>query len=414
MGAIAKVPANTIPKLDRYLAKGIGHDDYSYPLVKELCDGGFFIESGVNEREAVEDILHQEQESRVGIMLLVHEDCNFRCNYCYENHKLGRMSSDVIEGLKALVSRQAEFYKGVSINWFGGEPLLSLDIIKELSWSFMDSCQKRYIPYNSSITTNGFLLKPAVVDELLDCQVTHFQVTLDGPQPYHDERRPLQNGHGTYQQIISNLTEMKQRSGDFTVRIRINFDQLLVTEIEKWLEEEISPLLGNDPRFHLMFFAVQQWGGDNDNNVEVCDYDVADSAIRHFDTHSLEAGFSDAVVKEVLRPHGLVCYASRESMIIVGADGTIYKCSVHFSDPRNQVGHLTSNGELLLDSERWRLWVDPDGIDKSDCSNCHIFPVCQSKRCPYAAINENKPICAMSREKFENAVRLIAGGGRGD
>jgi uncharacterized protein len=324
------------------------------------------------------------------------------------------MSSDVAQGLKTLVGRQAEFYRGVSVNWFGGEPLLALDLIKELSQSFMDDCQRRAIPYSSSITTNGFLLKPATVDELLSCQVKYFQVTLDGPQPYHDIRRPLRNGQGTYRQITENLTQMKQRSDAFTVRIRINFDKHLVPEIEQWLDEEISPLFGNDPRFHLMFFAVQQWGGSNDKAVDVCEYDIADHAISRFDACSLAMGFSDAMVKEVLRPHGLVCYASRESMIIVGADGTIYKCSVHFSDPRNRVGQLTADGELHLDTQKWQLWVNPEGIDKSECSNCRIFPICQGRRCPYAAFNEKRPTCAMSREKFERAVLLIANPGNRD
>jgi uncharacterized protein len=157
-----------------------------------------------------------------------------------------------------------------------------------------------------------------------------------------------------------------------------------------------------------MFFAVQRWGGDNDDAVDVCEFDIADSAINQFNARSLTTGFSDTAVKEMLKPHGLVCYASRESMIIVGADGTIYKCSVHFSDPRNRVGKMTAAGELQLDHELWRLWVNQEDIDKSDCANCRIFPICQGKRCPYAALNEKKPLCAMSKEKFENAVRLIA------
>ncbi len=408
MGAVAKVPSARIPELDLYLKKGMDETALSHPPLKELCDQGFFVESVVDERTVVEDLLHQERESRFGLMILPHEDCNFRCQYCYEKHDRGRMAPDVVKGLKNLISIKAGGYRGISVNWFGGEPLLANDIILDLSNSFIDVCKRRGIPYSSSITTNGFLLNPLVVDGLLSSEVKHFQITIDGPQPYHDLRRPLRNGQGTYRQIIANLTHMKNRADNFTVRIRINFDKALVPQIERWLGEEIAPLLGNDPRFHLMFFAAQKWGGPNDGSVEVCDNEMAESAIRTFDARSLSMGFSDAMVKEVLRPHGLVCYASRESMIIVGADGTIYKCSVHFSDSRNCVGKLAPDGSINLDRPRWQLWVNPEGIDTSSCANCRIFPICQSRRCPYSAMNEGKPTCAVSAKHFEHAIRLIA------
>jgi uncharacterized protein len=41
------------------------------------------------------------------LIVLPTEQCNFRCVYCYEDFSVGRMSSEVISGLKTLLSYRA-------------------------------------------------------------------------------------------------------------------------------------------------------------------------------------------------------------------------------------------------------------------------------------------------------------------
>ena len=65
------------------------------------------------------DVLH--------LILLPTEACNFRCTYCYEDFRLGRMSEDVVRGVEALLSRRAEGLARLEISWFGGEPLAAGD-----------------------------------------------------------------------------------------------------------------------------------------------------------------------------------------------------------------------------------------------------------------------------------------------
>lgn len=42
---------------------------------------------------------NQSQE----LILFPTEQCNFRCTYCYEDFKLGRMSNGTVNGIKALI-----------------------------------------------------------------------------------------------------------------------------------------------------------------------------------------------------------------------------------------------------------------------------------------------------------------------
>ncbi|HEY0232414.1 MAG TPA: radical SAM protein, partial [Dokdonella sp.] len=60
------------------------------------------------------------------------EKCNFRCTYCYEDFKIGRMQAPVVRGLKRLISNRAPSLRRLSLSWFGGEPLLAKPVVLEV------------------------------------------------------------------------------------------------------------------------------------------------------------------------------------------------------------------------------------------------------------------------------------------
>lgn len=67
------------------------------------------------------------------LIILPTEACNFRCVYCYETFKYNRIKAGVIEGIKNLISIRIPDLKYLHISWFGGEPLLTLDVIENIS-----------------------------------------------------------------------------------------------------------------------------------------------------------------------------------------------------------------------------------------------------------------------------------------
>src|SRR5215211_2329775 len=67
------------------------------------------------------------------LIVLPTEQCNFRCTYCYEDFSIGRMSSEVIQGVKRLIDRRLPSLKSLSVSWFGGEPLLGRAIVEDIS-----------------------------------------------------------------------------------------------------------------------------------------------------------------------------------------------------------------------------------------------------------------------------------------
>lgn len=418
MGAVARVPSNLASELSDVLRPGFDkyrdgspavefeEPDDSRPELRELCRSGFFVPSSLEERRVVTDLITRERESGFGMIILPHENCNFRCVYCYESFERGKMKGDVVEGLKLFAARKADEVRCLSASWFGGEPLLARDVIYELSESFMQSCDAAGGHYQASITSNGYFLTPDVLARLLDCHVRQFQITLDGPEAVHDAVRKLAGGGGTYQRVVANLEAMRDSEADFGVRVRVNFSNSTLASMEDFLVE-LTERLGCDPRFSLDFHPVGLWGGPNDSVMDVCDADSAEVIKVGLIDKALSHGFSDTVLKESLMPHGSICYAGKESSIVVGSDGTVYKCTVAFHDPRNHVGRITGEGELVVDPALWNLWTKLDGKADGKCGTCSFSPACQSRACPLVAIHQEEPPCPVSPAGFESMVRLV-------
>jgi len=407
MGAIARIPLQHSKDIEKFIQQGIKEHDITYRTVRELCEGGFFVLSDLDEPKLVSKILDHERESGLSMIIMPHENCNFRCVYCYEQFQRGKMKRDIVAGLKTLVAKKVKESKSLAVCWFGGEPLLARDVVYELSDSFIDSCNQYDIPYTSSIITNGYLLSPPVVSSLLQRKVNRIQVTLDGYKAIHDSMRKLSGNGKTYDTILNNLKQMCNRNEEFVIRIRVNFNDDSISLMDQFLSE-LSSLFASDSRFVLNFKPIGKWGGPNDSTLNVCNSEFAGLAKLQLIERSLKFGFSDQIIKECLMSHGNTCYASKESTFVVRSDGVICKCTLALEDPRNHVGKLTEQGQLLIDQSLWNLWTKLDGKDISGCVSCSFNPSCESRMCPLTAMDRKKPPCPMTRTEYESMVKLVA------
>src|SRR5438034_1340131 len=90
------------------------------------------------------------------LILLPTEKCNFRCTYCYEDFAIGRMSPVTIQSVTRLIDRRVADLSLLHISWFGGEPLIALPIIEEISNHIVKVTKyTNGLHYVGDITTNG-------------------------------------------------------------------------------------------------------------------------------------------------------------------------------------------------------------------------------------------------------------------
>ncbi len=150
------------------------------------------------------------------LVLEVAQDCNLRCTYCYaEAGTYGATPCLLAPGTARQAARHLLDYSGdqehVTLIFFGGEPLLNMPAIRAATSEAISYGGKLGKEVHFSITTNGTLLNPEIVEFLHDNRIS-VAVSMDGPRHIHDRNRPDEKGNGTYQEIVSRLAVLLEDS----------------------------------------------------------------------------------------------------------------------------------------------------------------------------------------------------------
>lgn len=165
--------------------------------------------------------INRYTSNSLGLTIAPTLGCNFRCSYCFELNKQGsRMSTEIQQAIVKYVKKR-DFITDLSVTWYGGEPLLCMDIIEHLTKEFL-SLGKRY---NADIVTNGYLLSIDVFRQLQKLKVYTIQITLDGLAETHNKRRPHANTNNSFEQIINNLDTIIPIKENTDISIRVNIDK---------------------------------------------------------------------------------------------------------------------------------------------------------------------------------------------
>lgn len=375
-------------------------------LAKYLYERGYLVSKDTNEYRRFQ-LMAGQQQYRSDIMeliLLASEDCNFRCTYCYEDFPRGTMEPPVRQAIKRYVENRASGLKQLGIKWFGGEPLYGFKAIEDLGPFFVEIADKYSLDFASHMTTNGYLLTPDIADKLLAWKITDFQITLDGMAEQHDARRPTRDGCKTFETIHANLQSMQKRKDQFGVTIRVNFDQEnhgLLEPLLKLLEKDFS----GDERFTLRFHTINKWGGPNDDNLTVCGVNEARTATSQLQKSALDKNLRIGTLQESTKPGQHVCYAARPYNFIIGADGTLMKCTIVLgSEDYNIVGKIKDEGEMDLDLDRFALWTEPAFEGDSTCQKCYMVPSCQGMYCPWIRIEKDTQPCPSTKRNIRREL----------
>lgn len=336
------------------------------------------------------------------LVIMPHENCNFRCVYCYEKFEKNKMAPEVEAGLIAMVEERLSQgrHKVFTVSWFGGEPLLATDVIERLSIRFRELCERYGVFYVASITTNGYLLDDETLDMLLRNRVKSFQISLDGIEEYHDQQRLLKGGQPTYKRIVENLERMSRHSEPFRTIVRMNVGPENLKHVESHIAQ-MKQRLGHDPRFSLYFHNIGHWGGENDDQVEICEENMAVKLINQ----TMDYEMNGVLAADLLRPNE-ACYAASPTSFVIGTDGMVYKCTIALYDERNHVGQLHPDGSMELSDELMELWTG-SGLKDEGCKQCFFAPSCHGDSCPWVRIDAGRRPCPSIKSKVREVVTLM-------
>ncbi|MFA6808767.1 MAG: 4Fe-4S cluster-binding domain-containing protein [Eubacteriales bacterium] len=134
-------------------------------------------------------------------MLIITENCNLKCRYCYEHDKT--KNDMTFETAKEIIDKefgnQSEYTKG-EIELFGGEAFLNFKLIKQIYDYVMNNFPN--VDFIFTNTTNGTLICGEIQKWLYERRNKFFcTLSLDGTPEMHDMNRPYANNKGSFDSI---------------------------------------------------------------------------------------------------------------------------------------------------------------------------------------------------------------------
>jgi uncharacterized protein len=339
--------------------------------------------------------------------------CNMACSYCGQEHRKGRIAAERARRMtdRVLAAIRNPGTSEVRVVWFGGEPLLALRVIREMSAEFVAAAREHRTRYSATVVTNGSLLTRrnlAVLHD--DCRVSWAEITLDGPEEIHDRRRLRRNGAPSFRHITTLLSSMLA-AGSFPrlgVGIRVNIDHENSDHIPDLLTDLAMQGLAH-PRVGLKLARVHSWGNDV-TQVELGARSYAEREASWLRT-AVRLGFQVPLMPAA--PVAMTCTATTRNAEVVDADGGVFSCTEHPLVPRDmEAGRLTTTEELAATARRpggrFDGWYGEVAEGRWPCSTCPILPLCGGS-CP-KLWSEEMPPCPSAKFNWPARLALIAAG----
>ena len=148
------------------------------------------------------------------LCLHVAHDCNLRCKYCFGDTggfqgERCLMSAEV--GKKAIdfVIKNSAERKNIEIDYFGGEPLMNFDVVKEITDYAKKEGEKHGKNFRFTITTNGILLNDEI-KEYINENMSNVVLSIDGRKETNDRVRYRVDGSGSYDTIVPKFKDLAE------------------------------------------------------------------------------------------------------------------------------------------------------------------------------------------------------------
>lgn len=323
------------------------------------------------EREEMYSLVARtnQRSEKFSATVVLNLDCNLACPYCYEDNFRGKhyMSPATANLLvETIIREQINQGRSVKLQFYGGEPLLSMAMIHEIAGPLHAAAQVGAGSFSFTLTTNGTLLTRQTVEELLPLGLSGAVLTLDGPAEIHDQQRPYVSGKGSFATIVANIKETfdlldLQIGGNFSRENYRQFPWMLDHLLAVGIEPEKLGMVQFAPISPKSGITV---GADSHSSCAYGNELWVTEATIFLRGETLKRGFAS------FKPTMAACVIEFENNLVINYDGTLYKCPAFMGWPELSVGTLESGIKDYSVSHNLAVWQN------DECLDCAYLPLC--------------------------------------
>ena len=349
-------------------------------------------------------------------------DCNFRCTYCFEQHRLCRgqewldhtMSPQMIENIfKALKGYKDRGYMIKKCSLFGGEPFLSKNI--ETVRSICRHCQELGLEIDA--VTNGYELE-TFIDLLEEFKIKSLHITVDGIGSVNDRMRLHKSGCGTYEKILKNIELALQH--DIKISMRVNVTRYNLHRIKELIDDITARGLTENKNYSYYFRAIID---HNHPENSIQEHELTDElmsigftaqeAMEHQNEYSGLAYMLQKLMKKEKYPDFSPCYCGAErGMTVIDPFGHVYPCTETVAKEEAVTGYVDQEtGRIIWNFDKAK-WCTRTSDLMASCQGCPYAFICQGG-CASKAITHHgsfsREYCGEYKEIIQFIVSRTAG-----
>ncbi len=352
------------------------------------------------------------------LCLHVAHDCNLRCKYCFadtgEFHG-GRSLMSAETGKKAIdfVIKNSGERRNIEIDYFGGEPLMNFDVVKEITEYAKEQAKLHDKVFRFTVTTNGILLNDDI-KEYINENMSNVVLSIDGRKEVNDRMRCRVDGSGSYDAIVPKFLDIAESRnqdryyvrGTFTAH-NLDFSKDVIHLADLGFKQtSVEPVVAPENEDYAIT--------EKDLPKIYGEYEkLADEYVKrrkegkpfNFFHFMIDLDQGPCVVKRLSG-----CGAGCEYLAVT-PEGDLYPCHQFVGNKDFLMGNVYDgdiNNDLRTQFETTNIYT------KEACKNCFAKFYC-SGGCSANAYNFNKDInkpyslaCDMERKRVECSIAIAA------
>ena len=399
--------------------------DYKREQIEEAYEE---IESLKEEGLLFTEDTYQEHPSFVNrkkvvkaLCLHVSHDCNLKCKYCFASQgdfggEKEMMSFEVGKRAIDYLIANSGNRRNLEIDFFGGEPLMNFDVVKELVAYGRKVEKENGKNIRFTITTNGVLLDDDKIDYINE-HMHNVVLSLDGRKEINDNMRPTVNDKGSYDVIMPKFKKLVDKRpkdkyyyirGTFT-RDNLDFSEdvlhfanegFKLTSVEPVVGDESNPYALREEDMDKVFAEYEKLAKQYAKRK----LDGEDFTFFHF---VVDLNQGPCVIKRITG-----CGAGNEYLAVT-PNGDIYPCHQFVGNDDFKLANILDD-EVIIPQEISNMFRDAHVYSKEDCKTCWNKFYC-SGGCHANAINFNDDIkkpyelgCEMQKKRTECSIMIQA------
>ncbi|MDP2703952.1 MAG: radical SAM protein [bacterium] len=373
-GAVEFVPRKTLDEINAWLGNQNRLPEPSLVAKFTDSDTAILVAAEQDEYHAWREELLQARNNGAHTFILHFLptiQCQFACSYCFENgaDRSQRMRPEIVLQSEKWLNKYLTAHPEVDtlrLVFFGGEPLLCKDIVRDALTSFHAVANRHDMEFWSELVTNGELLDEEMARTFSEHQWRRVQITLDGPEDVHNLRRGGKDGRPTFRNVMSTIQMLVSTDYIQKVDVRISLDMENADRIPELVHE--LEAMGKQDRMSLSLGIITPTFSSTPQSTT--ESALATKALVTWIV-ARECGFE--IPDEFIT--GPWCVAIAKHSAVLQPNGYLQKCFCTSGRPEYNFGTIQTEPprETYLKDERFENFCRTDACIEE---NCAYLPMC--------------------------------------